>query len=175
LSEESLALAKKRALVYGLQDNISFYQANVEELTKYVPARKYDLVYSFGVIHHTPHPDRAVAQIRQFMDSSSELRIMLYAKNSWKNAMISAGLDQPEAQSGCPVAFTYTEEGVRSLLSGFDILNIRQDHIFPFIIEKYIKYEYEIAPWFAAMPQQMFKSLESQLGWHMLISAKLKS
>ncbi len=39
---------------------------------------------------------------------------------------------------------------------GYQVLSIEQDHIFPFVIEKYIKYEYEIVPWFAAMPREMF-------------------
>ena len=108
------------------------------------------------------------------MDRSSELRVMLYAKTSWKNIMIEAGFDQPEAQTGCPVAFTYTQSEVRELLEGFEIKDIRQDHIFPFIVERYVKYEYEIMPWFAAMPKEMFAALEKTLGWHMLITAHLR-
>jgi SAM-dependent methyltransferase len=173
LSDESLKLARQRAKVFGLENSIRFYQANAEELTATVPVEPYDLVYSFGVIHHTPNPSRAIAQVKQYMSSASELRIMLYAKNSWKNIMIDAGLDQPEAQSGCPIAFTFTEQDVRDLLGGFYILEMGQDHIFPYVIEKYIKYEYEIVPWFAAMPKQMFVALEKDLGWHLLIRARL--
>ena len=33
--------------------------------------------------------------------------------------MIDAGLDQPEAQAGCPVAYTYTHDDVHILLAGF--------------------------------------------------------
>jgi hypothetical protein len=98
---------------------------------------------------------------------------MLYAKHSWKNIMIDAGFDQPEAQSGCPIAFTFTRREIRDLLERFEILEIRQDHIFPFVIEKYVNYEYEIAPWFSVMPKQMFGALEKSLGWHMLITARL--
>ena len=58
LSDKSLELAKQRAEVYGLKNKITFYQANAEELTKHVPTEVYDLVYSFGVIHHTPHPEK---------------------------------------------------------------------------------------------------------------------
>lgn len=173
LSDESLKIAQQRAKVFGLDNSVIFYQANAEELTATVPVESYDLVYTFGVIHHTPNPPRAIGQIKQYMSSSSELRIMLYAKNSWKSIMIEAGLDQPEAQSGCPVAFTFTEHEVRDLLAGFQILEIRQDHIFPFVIEKYVKYEYEIAPWFSAMPKHMFAALEKSLGWHMLITARV--
>jgi SAM-dependent methyltransferase len=173
LSDESLKLAKQRAKVFDLESRISFYQANAEELTSVVPLEFYDLVYSFGVIHHTPNPSNVISQIKCYMAASSELRIMLYAKNSWKSIMIDAGLDQPEAQNGCPIAFTYTPDEVRNLLEGFTISEIKQDHIFPFVVEKYVKYEYEIAPWFSCMPRSMFSALEQTLGWHLLITARL--
>ncbi len=172
VSTESLALARKRAEVFGLQDRIRFFHADAERLSEALAPESYDLVYSFGVIHHTPRPARAAAEIRKFMESGSELRLMVYAKNSWKHFMIEAGLDQPEAQSGCPVAFTYTHDEVRrELLQGYEVKSIEQDHIFAFVIEKYIKYEYEIVPWFAAMPREMFRALEKNLGWHTLIVA----
>src|SRR6516164_4834796 len=173
LSEKSLELAHKRAGVFELTDQIAFRQVNIEELPKFIPIQNFDLVYAFGVIHHTPNPDKAIASIRKYMGPNSELRMMVYAKNSWKRIMIDAGFDQPEAQFGCPIAFTYSEEEARALLHGFDVLNIKQDHIFPFVIEKYIRHEYEIVPWFAAMPSDMFQALKSNLGWHLLITAKL--
>jgi SAM-dependent methyltransferase len=173
LSEKSLELARERAKVFNLEKAITFYHANAEELSHVVPADVYDLVYSFGVLHHTPNPPAAFAQIRNYMDRSSELRVMLYAKTSWKNIMIEAGFDQPEAQSGCPVAFTYTHSDVRESLVDYTITDIQQAHIFPFVVEKYVKYEYEVVPWFAAMPKEMFTALEKALGWHMLITARL--
>lgn len=89
--------------------------------------------------------------------------------------MIEAGFDQPEAQSGCPVAFTYTTDDVKRLLEGYEVLDIKQDHIFPFVIEKYVKYEYEVVPWFSSMPKELFAALEKSLGWHLLITARLGS
>ncbi len=139
-----------------------------------MPVETYDLVYSFGVIHHAPHPEKIVAEVRKFLGPRSEFRLMLYAKNSWKNILIEAGFDQPEAQSGCPIAFTYTHDEVRTLMQGYDVTEIRQEHIFPYVVEKYVKYEYELQPWFKAMPPEMFRALERALGWHTLITAKLK-
>jgi hypothetical protein len=112
--------------------------------------------------------------MKNYMGGSSELRLMVYAKNSWKHIMIEAGFDQPEAQSGCPCAFTYSHDEVQDLLAGFQVLDIRQDHIFPFVVEKYVKYEYEVVPWFAAMPKEMFAALQKKLGWHLLITARLR-
>jgi SAM-dependent methyltransferase len=173
LSEESLSLTKKRFEVYGQSGK--FYLGNAETLSAFVPVEPYDLVYSFGVIHHSPHPEKIIAEIKKYMHAGSLLKIMLYSKESWKNYMIEAGLDQPEAQFGCPIAFTYTEEEVINLLDGFTVTDIRKDHIFPYRIEEYKRNEYVKQPWFEQMPEQMFRVLEKNLGWHMLITAKLKS
>jgi 2-polyprenyl-3-methyl-5-hydroxy-6-metoxy-1,4-benzoquinol methylase len=58
LSDESLQVARKRAVVFGLQERITFIQANAERLSEYVPLDTYDLVYSFGVIHPSYAPPR---------------------------------------------------------------------------------------------------------------------
>ncbi len=170
LSQESLDLAKKRFEVYGL--NGRFLLANAEEFADELQGEIFDLVYSFGVIHHTPEPRRAVADVRRVMGPDSEFRLMMYAKNSWKQIMIEYGFDQPEAQSGCPVAYTYTHDELRELLCDFEILEMRQEHIFPYVVEKYVRYEYEWQPWFKAMPPEMFAALEKSLGWHTLIRCR---
>jgi SAM-dependent methyltransferase len=171
LSAVSLELARKRFEVYGLTGR--FYQGNAETVDQLVGPTKFDLVYSFGVIHHTPNPRLVIESARRVVKPNGELRIMLYAQNSWKAIMIEAGFDQPEAQAGCPIAFTYTEASVRELLAGcFEPTEIRQDHIFPYVIEKYVRYEYEPQPWFKAMSEAMFRALERRLGWHMLVTAK---
>ena len=172
LSDESLKLAKQRFDVYKMQGK--FFSGNAEYLSTFVPVETYDLIYSFGVIHHSPHPENIVSEIKKYMNENSILKIMLYAKDSWKNYMIESGLDQPEAQYGCPIANTYTKDQVVDLLEGYDIISIEQDHIFPYQVEPYKRGEYIKEPWFESMPSQMFKTLEKNLGWHLLITAKLK-
>jgi SAM-dependent methyltransferase len=172
LSEESLEIAKQRFSLYNQSGQ--FYLGNAEELSSFVPVETYDLIYSFGVIHHSPHPEKIVSEIKKYMNENSVLKIMLYAKDSWKNYMIEAGLDQPEAQYGCPIANTYSKQDVVELLEGYEVLSIEQDHIFPYQVEPYKQGEYIKQPWFDAMPPEMFRALEKNLGWHLLITAKLK-
>ena len=172
LSAASVKLAKQRFEVFDLKGEI--FEANAEELdTLFDRHEKFDLIYSFGVIHHAPRPERVVACLPKLMTADSELRIMLYAKNSWKNILINAGWDQPEAQDNCPQAVTYTKEEARNLLHQFRTVNVEQDFIFPWNIEHYVKYEYVKQPWFAAMPPELFKIMERALGWHLMITAKL--
>lgn len=172
LSSESIKLAQKRFEVFELTG--TFIESNAEELDKvFSNGEKFDLIYSFGVIHHTPRPENVVACLPKLLAKDGEVRCMLYAKNSWKNILINAGWDQPEAQADCPQALTYTHSEVKELFREFNYVHIDQDFIFPWQIEHYIKYEYVKQPWFAAMPPELFKILEKALGWHLLITAKL--
>ena len=98
LSEESLSLARKRFEVFNQEGK--FYSGNAEELSSFVPVETYDLIYSFGVIHHSPYPEKIISEIKKYMNENSVLKIMLYAKDSWKNYMIESGLDQPYCASG---------------------------------------------------------------------------
>jgi len=171
LSPRSLALAQQRFAVYGLKGR--FHNCNAEDLGAVVAPHSFDLVYSFGVIHHTPDQRAVVEQARRVIRPNDDLRIMLYASNSWKAIMIEAGLDQPEAQSGCPIATSYSRDMVEELLAGlFEIISAEQTHIFPYAVDKYVQYEYVVQPWFRAMPPEMFRALERRLGWHYLIVAK---
>ena len=171
LSAESVKIAKQRFEVFGLTGEI--FEANAEELDNvFDPHEKFDLIYSFGVIHHAPRPERVVAHLPGLLKEDGECRVVLYAKNSWKNMLIEANWDQPEAQDNCPQAVTYTKQEARELFRAFDNVHVDQDFIFPWNIEHYVKYEYVKQPWFEAMPDELFKIMEKSLGWHLMITAK---
>lgn len=189
LSTESLALAKQRAEVFGLSDKITFYQANAEELSKIVPPEKYDLVYSFGVIHHSPHPENIIEQIREnFVGDDTTLKLMVYYRHSWKVfwILLTYGygafwrLDElvathSEAQTGCPVTYSYSVKGVKKLLGdGFEVEKSEIEHIFPYRIPDYVKYEYVKVWYFRYLPERVFRWLENKLGWHLCVTAKSK-
>lgn len=170
LSEESLNLTKKRFDVYGLK--AEFILGNAEILSKYLPKNAFDLVYSFGVIHHTPHPDAVIEEIKKVLKPGGELRIMLYAAYSTKNLMIKWGLATPEAQKGCPIFETYTKCEIFKFLEGFSIYDCHKDHIFPYKIKEYKENVYKKRfPW-NIVPKRLFRLLEKSLGWHYLIKAK---
>lgn len=171
LSQASLDLARKQFEVFGLSGD--FVLGDAEHLSEFLTADSFDLVYAFGVIHHTPNQRRVVEEIRKVIKSDGELRCMLYAKPSWKSIMIEAGFDQPEAQAGCPIATVYSYAMIQELMSElFEFVSVEQTHIFPYVINKYVDYEYEVQPWFRAMPQELFQALERRLGWHYLLVAR---
>jgi ubiquinone/menaquinone biosynthesis C-methylase UbiE len=187
LSPQSLDLARRRVEIYGLQENVRFYSGSAEELASFVPVERYDLIYSFGVIHHTPHPERVLQQMQRYAKPGTTVKIMVYHRHSWKVFEILMGYgkgqfwrlkelvaEHSEAQTGCPVTYTYTREEGRRLIesSGFRSTNIFVDHIFSYSIPEYVKYEYVKSwPWNWAAPS-IFHWMERHFGWHLCLTAE---
>jgi SAM-dependent methyltransferase len=186
LSEKSLELARRRAEVFGLSDRIDFRVADAETLSEAIPPEPYDLVYSFGVIHHTPNPSRVVEQVRRhFVHAESEFKLMVYHRRSWKVfwILLAEGkgafwkLDElvarnSEAQTGCPVTYTYTFTTARALLRGFRVESLFIDHIFPYRIRDYVHYRYVKNWYFRILPRAVFRALERRFGWHVCVTAR---
>jgi 2-polyprenyl-3-methyl-5-hydroxy-6-metoxy-1,4-benzoquinol methylase len=186
LTEKSLDIARERAKVFGLQDRIRFIQANAEKLSDYVPMETYDLVYSFGVIHHTPHPEHVLQEIRKYLGPQSQIRIMVYNRWSWKVLWILFGYgkgqfwkldrliaEHSEAQTGCPVTYSYSRRDGRRLLeqNGFRVTKTMVDHIFPFRIPEYVRYQYKMVWYFRWMPRPLFRLIQRLFGWHLCLTA----
>ncbi|HZR65038.1 MAG TPA: class I SAM-dependent methyltransferase [Terriglobales bacterium] len=185
LSSASLAITKRRLAIEGLQ--ASFINGNAEELDQLLPANmKFDLVYSFGVIHHTPCPERVTAAVARHLNPGGEFRLMVYARHSWKVISIYAhyGWREPwnwrtlvpkysEAEIGSPVSYVYSHREARELLRGFEMVSMTKDHIFPYRVPDYIQYRYVKNWYFRWMPNSWFRWLERWLGSHLLIVAKV--
>lgn len=58
----------------------SFRVENAEELS--FADETFDVVYSLGVLHHTPHPERAFREVHRVLKPSGRAIIMLYHKSS---------------------------------------------------------------------------------------------
>jgi 2-polyprenyl-3-methyl-5-hydroxy-6-metoxy-1,4-benzoquinol methylase len=189
LTEQSLEVARQRARVFGLEDRIRFIQADAEKLSETVPVEPYDLVYSFGVIHHTPDPSRVLDEIRKYVTPASVVKIMVYNRWSWKVLWILWAygkgrfwkLDRlvaeySEAQSGCPVTYSYSRTESRRWFDrhGLCVTDVMVDHIFPYAIAEYVQYCYKVVWYFRWMPKTLFRALERAFGWHLCLTAKLR-
>ena len=187
LSEKSLEMARKRADVYGLADRIRFVHGSAEQLDQVVSPEPFDLVYSFGVIHHTPHPERVLEQVRNYVRPGATVKVMVYNRYSWKVfwILMTYGRCQfwrltelvarySEAETGCPVTYSYSRRELRDLMEqhGFHVKRIQTEHIFPYRIRDYVQYRY-IKEWhFRWLPEPLFHVLERMFGWHLCVTAE---
>jgi hypothetical protein len=80
-----------------------------------------------------------------------------------------------EAQTGCPITYTYTRKEGRELLEGhgFQTRKIEVEHIFPYRIKDYVEYRYVKELYFRWMPAAAFQALEKGLGWHLCLTAEV--
>lgn len=169
LSDKTLEISRKRFELYGL--NGDFFNLNAEDMSQFND-NTFDLVYSFGVIHHTVSPELIIKEVKRVLKPNGTFKLMLYASNSWKKIMIDNELDQYEAQSNTPIAYTYTHDEVNELLKDFNDIHIMQTHIFPYKIPEYKKNMFVKEEWFEHMPTKMFNAIKNRLGWHLCVTCK---
>ena len=185
LSDKSLEICKKRFEVMGLEAN--FILGNAENIEELVGDEKFDLAYSFGVVHHTESPEKIVSGVYNVLNPGGEFRLMLYAKYSFKlfDFMQLSGTDDfskageiiqhySEAQLGCPRTLTYTFRQARELLQDFDVYSMEKDFIFKYDIPEYIQGNYVVRDCFKNMTEEQFREMCEEVGWNLMIKCKRK-
>ena len=82
--------------------------------------------------------------------------------------------DYSEAQTGCPVTYSYSRAAGRELLEqhGLEVTDIFVDHIFAYEIPEYVQYRYKKVWYYRWMPDFLFRALERAFGWHLCLTAK---
>ena len=142
LSSGHLALAKENFRLRGLEGR--FVHQDAETLP--FPDASFDVVYSNGVIHHTPNTQKVVDEIYRVLRPGGKAIIMVYAENSlyyWRNLVGWLGLKQGQLYSSsighvmsCSVEMTttgsrplvkvYTKPRIRRMFDRFERVTIDQ-------------------------------------------------
>lgn len=79
LTPKAIEIARERFELFDVPGR--FEVANAEERIPF-PDASFDHVYSFGVIHHSPVPERIVAEIHRVLRPRGTLTVMLYNRSS---------------------------------------------------------------------------------------------
>ena len=79
LTPHSIELAEERFRLFGVRGE--FKVANAEERLPF-PDATFDHVYSFGVIHHSPTPEKIVKEIHRVLRPGGTFTVMLYNRTS---------------------------------------------------------------------------------------------
>lgn len=121
----------------------SAIQADAERLP--FADASFDLVWSWGAVHHASDPAGAVREMRRVLRPGGDLHLMVYNRRSfynWVSIVIWHGLmrlqllthsmqdlwnrySDARAIGGCPRVGYFSAEDLRRLASGFDILEMR--------------------------------------------------
>jgi SAM-dependent methyltransferase len=79
LTEKAISLTRARLDLEGLEGDL--YVADAERLP--FGEGTFDVVYSWGVLHHTPDTDRAVNEAIRVLRPGGRICVMLYSRRSW--------------------------------------------------------------------------------------------
>jgi len=79
LTAEAVDATRQHFAVEGVDGR--FRQENSEQLS--FADDSFDIVYSFGVLHHTPTPQRAVSEVHRVLKPGGVALIMLYHRHSF--------------------------------------------------------------------------------------------
>jgi len=141
LSSGHLEHAQRNFALRGLSGE--FRQGDAEHLP--FDDATFDVVYSNGVIHHTPNAARVVHEIHRVLKPGGKAIVMVYAENSWhywREQVLRLGLQQRQLEthsmawimSGSveisshgqrPLVKVYTRPRLRKLFAGAGFRSIR--------------------------------------------------
>lgn len=131
LSSESLSRAEERCQRMGLQADLR--QADAENLP--FAEDIFDVVYSYGVMHHSPDTPRCIAEAWRVLKPGGTARIMLYHHPSLTGLMLwlRYGIWRGQTLRRCvydrlesPGTKTFTKNEVLALMKKFDNVRVRQ-------------------------------------------------
>lgn len=116
LTDAAIELAQKRFELFNLRGN--FQTADAENLN--FADNSFDLVYSHGVLHHTPDTERAIREIHRVLRPGGRAVVMLYHRDSYNyrvniSLLRRAGAQLLRWEPGVSLVHRLTGESLESL------------------------------------------------------------
>lgn len=177
LTPRHLALAAERFRVSG--ETAHLVRADAESLP--YAACSFDVVYSFGVIHHTPRTELAVGEILRVLRPGGKAWVALYNRNSayfwvwlvfvygllsgalfrrgWRGLL--ADIEYRRHSDAQPLVKLYTRASAAHLFGNFTYIHLTVHQLKPTdlpIIRRVV-------------PFRILSRLESRLGWYLVVEA----
>jgi ubiquinone/menaquinone biosynthesis C-methylase UbiE len=134
LTEAAIQITRAHLAAHGLHSDLR--RADAEHLP--FDDASFDVVYSWGVIHHAPHPEAVIAEIHRVLRPEGTFLGMLYARRSvvtlklWTRHGLMEGhpltpFDRLVAEHmESPGTKAYTQSEVRKLFAGFSSCSTRR-------------------------------------------------
>ena len=173
LSEGHLQHARENFRLRGLAGRFVHHDAESLPFEDHT----FDLVYSNGVIHHTPNTARAVAEVFRVLKPGGRVIAMVYAENSlqyWRNLVWHYGMKSGDlarrsmaeimsrsvertGNDARPLVKVYTKPRLRALFQAFTNIQIVQRQISPELVPRRLR--------------RLLPIVERVAGWNLIVKA----
>lgn len=157
ITEEGINLAKMRFGLYSIPAELKIDDA--ENLS--FSDNSFDVVYSFGVLHHTPDTQKSIDEVLRVLKPGGSAIIMLYHRRSF-NYIVHRILNAPfdgNRKDRCPIERTYTKKEVYQMFRNFQDVSID--------VQYFMTTGYGI--FWDILPTKMHQVLGHRWGWHLII------
>ena len=145
---------------------------------------QFDLVFSWGVLHHTPDTARACAEIHRVLRPGGRARVMVYHSRSftvdmlWIRYGLAAGRSRREVVARhleSPGSQAFTEDEARTLFAMFRQVEVRRQLAFTDLLQGAAGQRHRgpvLAAARALWPRWLIRRLGSGRGFNLLIEAE---
>jgi ubiquinone/menaquinone biosynthesis C-methylase UbiE len=177
LTPRSIEIARKRFEVYRQAGE--FVLGDAEKLN--FPDESFDVVYSFGVIHHTPDTEGAASEIHRVLKRGGKATVMVYHRSSlyyWGGIILKRGVLRRELlkaspnelmsryvehteTNGRPLVKAYTRAEVRKMFARFGDCQVEVNQLT----------RQELGAIGRVLPERIFQWLAQNFGWNLIIKA----
>lgn len=178
LTPRSVETTRRRFALYGERGH--FVVGDAERLP--FADESFDVVYSNGVLHHTPDTAGAIREVHRVLRPGGVAKIMLYHRDSlayWIGIVLRHGVAGGEflrghspshvlnrwaeysEHGGCPLVKVYSRRQARRLFAPFREAGIE--------VEQLTRAELRV---FKNVPEGLFRRLRRSIGWNLIITAK---
>ena len=136
------------------------------------PNDAFDIIYSSGVLQHTPNIDKAIAEIWRVLKPAGRILIVLYHRHSWFYPLYRISRINIEFQDqDAPIINTYTKNELKLLFSRFRDIEIHSEYYYPQATKRRgflpAMFNYVFVPITRMIPSMFMKNF----GWHIILTA----
>lgn len=159
ITEKAIELIQQRFTLYDEKGDFKVADAEALPFEDSV----FDVVYSFGVLHHTPNTARAIEEVRRILRPGGKAFIMLYNTYSlnWLAHRLTGIPFDGSRKDPCPVEKSYTPGQAKDFFTHYNRVKLSVDYLYG-------------TGWGAAnqyMPTFLHRGLGKVIGWHLMIEA----
>jgi ubiquinone/menaquinone biosynthesis C-methylase UbiE len=179
LTPRSIEISRHRFSLYGEPAN--FLRGDAERLP--FADNSFDVVYSNGVLHHTPETAKAINELHRVVRPGGLVRVMLYHRHSlnyWGQIIVRYGLLRGQLLRGETVGaimgrvVEYSSSGNTPLVKVYSRREVRE--LFGKFVEVDVKVRQLMRQEFSVLsplvPEGLLDRLGQTIGWNVIVSAK---
>jgi ubiquinone/menaquinone biosynthesis C-methylase UbiE len=177
LTPRSIEIARRRFQTYGFAADLAV--GDSESLS--FPDASFDLVYSFGVLHHTPDTQAAIGEVHRVLRPGGRAIVMLYNRRSlyywlgliFKQGVLHAELLRSDASAIMSRHVEYSETDARPLVKAYSKTEALD--LFRKFSECRVEVRQltrsELRPFGPLITDHLFQWLSTNFGWNLIITA----